>query len=376
MKIVFISEATPFDKQIRSGVIYSIYNQLTKYYEVYWLKPKTGLCYILSIKIFIMLKRLLSVFGKEITVHNPLLSRLLCSDIQKQLRCIDYDAVFSLDCMNIAYLNINKPIYYRTDSSYPLLLNYYVFNTPKLFVKWGCEVEMQMLQRVTKIFSPSLWLNIGILKYFPTTDKNKLVLVESGANIESNNINYRHNYCKSKPLNILFVGFDVKRKGIDIAYETLKELNNKYKIESYLTIIGGKPDDNIIKDSSIIYVGRLNKNNPNDLLRLYNEYGKASLFLFPTKAECHGIVNCEAAAFGLPIFSYETGGVPSYVKNNYNGCVLPITAGGKEFAEKIAESISSGIIKLYSENSRRLYIERFNWDKWGETVYSIIGNNI
>lgn len=44
------------------------------------------------------------------------------------------------------------------------------------------------------------------------------------------------------------------------------------------------------------------------------------IFLFSlTRAECHGIVNCEACAFGLPIFSYATGGVPSYVINDFNG---------------------------------------------------------
>lgn len=373
MKILVISDPNPFDRQIRSGVIYSIYKQLSKYNDVEWIKPRHSFKYTCLVKFVALVKRLLASFGKDITYHNPILSKLLCSSIQKQIQNIEYDAIFSFDCMNIAYLKTNKPIFYRTDSLYPLMLNYYFFNTPRIFIKWGMTVEREMLNNISIMFAPSMWLINGVKHFYPEIDDVKLLLVESGANIDQTvNYTYKHNYGKNAVLNMLFVGFDVKRKGIDVAYDTLTILNQKYGINAILTVIGGKPEPNILQDKKVRYVGKLNKNNPKEFAQFYKEFENASLFLFPTKAECHGIVNCEASAFGLPIFSYATGGVPSYVKSECNGYALPLSSTGYDFAQKIATALQSGKMEYYSYNSRQLYIKKFNWDTWGEkTNYAI-----
>ena len=57
------------------------------------------------------------------------------------------------------------------------------------------------------------------------------------------------------------------------------------------------------------YVGFLNKNIPEQYQKLITIMGRCNLFLLPTKAECAGIVLCEASAFGLPIFTFDTGGL-------------------------------------------------------------------
>lgn len=367
MKILLISDPNPFDKQIRSGVIYSIYKQISKYNEVEWIKPRHGIAYSCFAKFLAMVKKILSCFDIDITFHNPLLSKLLCSSIHKQIQNIDYDAIFSFDCMNIAYLKTNKPIFYRTDSLYPLMVNYYFFNTPSIFIKWGMKVEQAMLNNISIMFAPSAWLIDGVKHYYPKVDDEKLLFVESGANIDQTvNYKYKHNYNEKAVLNMLFVGFDVKRKGIDVAYDTLNILNQKYGIDAILTIIGGQPESNILQDKKVRYVGKLNKNNPKEFAQFYKEFENASLFLFPTKAECHGIVNCEAAAFGLPIFSYATGGVPSYVKSECNGYALPLSSTGYDFAREIAIALKSGMMESYSYNSRQLYLKKFNWDTWGK----------
>lgn len=367
MKIILISEPNPFDKQIRSGVIYSIYKQISKYNEVKWIKPRHGIAYSCFVKFLAIVRNFLAHFDIDITYHNPFLSKLLCSSIQKQIQNLDYDAIFSFDCMNIAYLKTNKPIFYRTDSLYPLMVNYYFFNTPSIFIKWGMKVEQAMLNNISIMFAPSAWLIDGVKHFYPKVENEKLLFVESGANIDQTaTYNYKHNYNEKAVLNMLFVGFDVKRKGIDVAYDTLNILNQKYGINAILTIIGGQPEPNILQDKKVRYVGKLNKNNPKEFAQFYKEFENASLFLFPTKAECHGIVNCEAAAFGLPIFSYATGGVPSYVKSECNGYALPLSSTGYDFAEKIAIALKSGKMKNYSDNSRILYLRNFNWDTWGE----------
>ena len=149
-------------------------------------------------------------------------------------------------------------------------------------------------------------------------------------------------------------------------------MNEKYKVKACLKIIGGKPEDRIFKNKYVKYIGKLDKNNQKEFDLFYNEFASSDLFLFPTKAECHGIVNCEAAAYGLPIFSYQTGGVPDYVIDGVNGRLLPLDARGEDFANIIFESLKKGDMEKYSIESRRLYLEEYNWDVWLGIVSSYI----
>lgn len=374
-KIIIISDNDPKDKQARSGVIYSIYNQLSKYNDTIWIKPQFNAVEYCIYKILKGIVKILNCKGYGVTNHNPFFSKIICHAINRKIKDIDYDAIFSFDCINIAYLDTNKPIYYRSDSLYHLLINYYMQNTPTIFIKWGDIVEQKALQKITTMFAPSRWIIEGIKKYYPTTDLNKIKFIESGANIQNELIpNLTKSYDDIKVLNMLFIGFDLKRKGIDIAYQTLQILNSKYKINSTLTIIGGIPENNILNDKRVNYLGKLNKNNPEQAKVFYKAFEQASLFIFPTKAEFHGIVNCEACAFSLPIFSYDTGGVSSYVLNNLNGNLLPINATAVDFAKKISEAFINNKLKEYSLNARNLYKTKFNWDVWGEKTNKIINH--
>ena len=94
--------------------------------------------------------------------------------------------------------------------------------------------------------------------------------------------------------------------------------------------------------------------------------------LLPTKAECAGIVFCESSANGLPIFTYNTGGVANYVENGRNGYMLSLGATGKDFGQKIRECLDSGELEKMSEFAVSMYKEKLNWQVWGQKVEKII----
>ena len=175
---------------------------------------------------------------------------------------------------------------------------------------------------------------------------------------------------------MLFIGYDIIKKGLNIAFEVFCIMNSKYKIKTSLTVIGGKPNETMLKQPSFCYIGMLDKNNPDDMKKLCNELASANLFIFPTKHEYHGIVNCEAAAYGLPIFSYNTCGVSSYVINGFNGYLLPLGSEPTKFAEIIYNSIKSEELTKMSANSRYLFERYFNWNSWGKESMSIMKNNL
>lgn len=374
-KILLIAPANPQNKLARSGVYHSIYNALSKHYKVEWISSKvTGVHKILYWFVESAIRLIRKIGGYGILMHNPLISKIVGSYINKQIKYKEYDAIFSFDCVDFAFLKTSKPIFYRSDALFHLFLNYYIHKTPNLFVRLGDSVERRALNRVTKMFAPSAWVINGARKFYPSIPENKFELVESGANLQREFVVARERLYEAQTLNLLFIGYDLERKGFDIACQTTEILNKKYNIEARLIVVGGKPSDDILANKAIIYQGKLDKNKSDEREKMYAIMNSSDLFIFPTRAECHGIVNCEACAFGLPIFSYNTGGVSSYVLDDVNGFTMPLNSTADDFAKKIAECKADGRLRSFSKNARRLYEDRFNWDVWSNRVVSTMNS--
>ena len=96
--------------------------------------------------------------------------------------------------------------------------------------------------------------------------------------------------------------------------------------------------------------------------------------LLPTKAECAGIAFCEASAYGLPVFTYETGGIPNYIQNGVNGYMLSIGSNGEDFGRKIKCCLENGELEKMSVRSQQVYKERLNWNSWRIKIEGIIGD--
>ena len=119
--------------------------------------------------------------------------------------------------------------------------------------------------------------------------------------------------------------------------------------------------------------GFLNRNNETERNLLNQLRAEADLFLLPTKAECSGIVFCEACAYSLPSLTYDTGGISNYVINGENGYRLPLSAGGADFAKKIRDIINNGDeLTRLKKNARRKYEDDLNWETAGRRISEVI----
>ena len=365
MKIAFVSNHDPHNKILRSGVPYSIYHQLAKDNEVEWIQPKIeGLECKLLFHFSHLFAWLMGKLGKNM-LHLPWRSRAFCLSVQKQLQGRDFDCIFSMGSMAIAYLDVEIPVFCRADAIIDSFVDYYTFNVPKFAQRWAHNVEERALQNMTKFFVPSQWVIDEIHRVGMRIPDDKLVLVETGANLEPADIKLKaHEYGLDKELNMIMVGYDVMRKGLDVAYDAARILNEKYHVKAYVTVMGGRPTDEMLQSGYVRYAGMKNKNIKKEYDEFYEIFSSADLFIFPSKAECHGIVNCEAAAYGLPIFANNTGGVSNYCVDGVNGRCLPVTSGGEEYAEAIYEDLRKGNMLLFSEGSKILYNEKLNWEAW------------
>ena len=161
---------------------------------------------------------------------------------------------------------------------------------------------------------------------------------------------------------------------ISHAIDTVKKLINT-GINAKLLLVGIKLDDipaNYRNLPWVEYFGFMNKNMPEQYQRYVDAIKRSHLLLLPTSAECSAIVFSEAAAYGLPVFTYDTGGIGNYVIDGYNGYRLRLGASANDFSVKIKETLFDGKLTKLSGNALQLYADNLSWSAWSRRFRGII----
>lgn len=369
MKIGLIGKFNPNDKRASSGTIYSMTKALEALnYTILWIPVSEGFLYWLYDKIIRLINK---VVGKSMmALHTPLGAYLLSKSISnKSLNSCDI--LFAPFASSALYsLKTNKKIIYLSDATFHLMVDYYFNPMPSFSLKYGNKVEKTAMEKSNMIILSSDWAkNSAITKY--GQNKNKIRVVEFGANISEGDIVFERKKYDGH-LNILFSGVDWERKGGDIAVDTVKWLNeNNCKATLYVVGINDLKDE-YRRLPFIKNCGFLDKNNKYEYEKFVTLMKNMHCLLLPTVAECSAIVFCEACAFGMPIFTHDTGGIRNYIKNSYNGYTLPIGSTGEDFGKTILDMVKNNNISVMSENCRSVYENTLNWNTWALRMKSII----
>jgi glycosyltransferase involved in cell wall biosynthesis len=137
-------------------------------------------------------------------------------------------------------------------------------------------------------------------------------------------------------------------------------------------ICGCTPPKPLTQDGLTI-IPYLDKSNTGQRDRLYQLYRDADFFLLPTRADCFGIVFCEAAAHGVPSIAPATGGVPYAVRDGETGVLVPPNATKTDYAAVIAGIFANpNRLARLSESSRDVFEARLNWQAWARRVSDLI----
>jgi glycosyltransferase involved in cell wall biosynthesis len=164
------------------------------------------------------------------------------------------------------------------------------------------------------------------------------------------------------------VGRDYYRKGVDIAIETVDELNNQ-GLFAKLTVCGVKGKNR----KNVRFVGPYQKKDAIQLKRYVELYRRAHILLHPARFEPAGIVPSEAAAFATPTITNDTGGLATTVKDGVSGIVLPKHSLAEDYV-RVIKSLIKDPDRYYAlcESSRKRYEKELNWKCAGDKVASIL----
>ena len=190
------------------------------------------------------------------------------------------------------------------------------------------------------IVTPSLWLKKCVEQSFL---KNKDVrLIYNGIDLE---IFKKTDKAKAKnelglpqdkKIVLFSANYGVKNpfKGGDFVFEAFEKLKNRNDI--LFLNVGGNSDQKSGNWRDLGYVSK-----PEIMAKLCSA---GDIYIFPTLAETFGLTIVEAMSCGLPVVTFETGGVPEIVENNKTGSVVEYKNG---------EMLTSALEKLLDDDKLR-----------------------
>ncbi|QVY65787.1 glycosyltransferase family 4 protein [Polaribacter sp. Q13] len=375
--IGFLTSLDPKDKRAWSGTQFRMLTALEKEFEEVVVlgpipRPRITAGIIARIDKFTQLI-LKKKYNRE---QNILKSIYYYTFVKKKIKNANIDLIFSSSAgPEIAFIQTKTPICYLADASFDQLLGYYP-NYSKFASFSIRESRFVMKKAINNSHSyvfPSEWATDFAIKKYNLKKENAHV-VKFGANMDYvPDVARILNKSYDSEIQMLFLGRDWERKGGDIAFDTLKRLVEK-GLNIKLTVCGCVPP---VQHANMKVIPFLNKNSDKEMAQFHELLYQSHLLFVPTRSECYGIVFCEAAAFGIPVITTDTGGVSTIVKNGVNGYALPYNATSLEYANQIEKLLADkNSIKQLVKNSLEKFKKELNWNVWGKEMRAIMAETI
>lgn len=368
--LAYVDAADPRDKRSWSGIPYNLVEQLKRHYDVEVIYLPDSPLVKLWCKAHKALTRLIG--RHDDPRFSTLYAKIKGRAVTKALARGHYDALFVRGSNLAAYMKTDIPQrVYFSDACFHQMVDYYFYDMNPSCVRMGNTVQKRAMDNCTNNVFASQWAMKDAVEFYGIPQE-KCSLGYFGASVDTTN--FKKEAHDSRIVNLLFVGVEWVRKGGEIAVDCVKYLNETDKEHEYTLHFVGCTPPYEIKDEHVKLYGFLNRNIPEQAQQMIHLREIADFFVLPTRAECAGIVFCESSAYGIPSITYDTGGIGDYVINGENGYRLPMTAKGKEFAEKIKEIMQQPEKLAYMKTTaEKMYRERLNWDALGDTFHKVIG---
>ena len=352
--------------------MYYMGQALEKHCEVYYCDP------IISFEKWF--GRLIDAVSRRLFKKNIAYDRLLLAAKKhgkiaaQRLGGRSFHAIVAImNPLDVAFLETDIPIALVLDATFALQHDYH----PQYSNLWNWsahqanKVEEIAYQKAKVLLYSSYWAARSAIEDY-AVDQQKVHTIFFGANLDT--IPSREMVLakkKSERCRLLFMAARWESKGGPIAFETLLKLE-EMGIEAELIICGMTPPSEFAHERMVV-IPFLDKNDERQSKEIEKLYAMSNFLLLPTRVDCTPHVFNEANAFGVPVITTDTGGVPDMVRNGENGYVLPYSARGSEYARIIAEIYQDD--QRYTalvESSRDAFESRMNWDTWGSAVKQVL----
>ncbi|NLN69987.1 MAG: glycosyltransferase family 4 protein [Chloroflexi bacterium] len=307
-------------------------------------------------------------FKKPIVKYYPSSLKRIGDAVNRAIEDFHPDVIFTKYSAPVVKATINRPFVYMCDST----VNWTKKQWP-YFSKLGFAImekwESKAIQECDQLITFSQASADNIVNHYKK-DPAKVNVFPIPTHIPSDVLTGENSIQKEieLPLKLLLVGKRYHLRGIDVAIEATKILNEN-NCPTNLAIIGitGENQD------FVEFKGVYNKEDPEQMKVYFEFFQWADLLIHPSRFHAAGIVISEAAGFGLPTITNAAGGLSTSVQHGKTGLVLPESSPAHVYAEAILELIEN---KQQYKNFRLAAKERFdtelNWEVAGQRLYEIL----
>lgn len=250
------------------------------------------------------------------------------------------DLIFSLYPSPLAFYEGSVPCVFRTDATFTSIYTQYpefqVYGKKALSVNiW---LERKAVEKCSMVVTHSEWTRQSLLKDYHLCPQ-KIAMFPNPAALPAEysprTIDFTTEKKLSGILRLLFIGRDPYRKGLDIALETVAELN-RTGFSATLTVCGLRGTNS----TYVTYVGNLSKITETERVHYLTLLRSAHFLLHPARFDPSPRVTSEAAAFGTPTITNDAGGLSTSVRHGESGLVLPGKSPPEVYVQAIRELIS------------------------------------
>jgi glycosyltransferase involved in cell wall biosynthesis len=296
--------------------------------------------------------------------REPEISRGYARQIERRLAAEPVDAVLSQGTIPIAYLRPGIPVAFWTDATFGAMIDYYpeFSGFSKETLRKGHQLEAAALRRSQIAIYTSQWAAKSACEIYGM-DPAKVHVVPFGANVvdppDGASVARAVRARAPHRCELLFAGMHWERKGGAIAMAAAARMNRD-GMPTILHVLGCRPPGEV--PPYVKVHGFVSKRAAAGNRAVAELFARAHLLILPTRAECVANVFAEACCHGLPILSTDTGGVATAVIDGRNGKLLPLEAGGDDFAAAAMAILSDpDVYASLAANARAEYESTLNW---------------
>jgi len=367
MKILYVAtQDNPLDLNAGSGADYQYYHAFVRHgAEVKIIGPFVDRPSLLE-RAYRKAHRLVS--NRRYAKHSMAFLHQVARTVNKAVTSEPPDVVFSISTAALAFCTPSVPLVCRLDTphigyheQYPLFSE----------VEWRRMAgwEKRTLRKASLVITYSDW-SAGILSSFYHLPRAKIFVTPDPAALPESAVPHTLDLQprEMKPLHLLLVGRNFRRKGVDIAIEVAKLLNQD-GIPTELHVVGldGPGSDHTQ------FVGLFNKTIELQLHAYVAQYQWAHFLLHPARFEPGGIVASEAAAFGLPTITNAAGGMATTVKHGVSGIVLPGASPAQAYVAAIKPFLDDpAAYQALRRSTRQRYEDELNWKVTGGRLFQAV----
>ncbi|MDQ4146115.1 MAG: glycosyltransferase family 4 protein, partial [Pseudomonadota bacterium] len=277
---------------------------------------------------------------RHLRVFEPSIRKGYAEQVAEKLSYTDPDVVLSTGVTPISYLSCSQPVVFWADAAFAGMVDFYpeFSNLSKESINNGNQAEQSALEKCKLAIYSSEWAAKTAIDNY-RVDSSKVKVVPFGANIEHNRtLKDTKNAVEARPSDsckLLFLGVEWQRKGGETALRVAKELNEQ-GLKTELTVVGCEPHINKPIPDFLRVFRFVSKSTASGRKQLEELIAGSHFLILPTKADCFGIVLCEANSYGVPCLTTDVGGIPTIIKNDANGRVFSIREEPSKYCEYIS----------------------------------------